>query len=409
MENIRIQSDNEIKHSWFEKRCRQLVFKQFEKLTNAGLTIKEGSNDHYFGDLNAELQSQIIIHEGSTFVDMVKGGSIGAAEAYLSGKWSSNNLVTLIRVFARFQSILDKLEDNKSVFSKIADWLVHRNNRNSMFQAKKNIMAHYDLGNDLYEQFLDDNIVYSSAVFSEPTQSLEQAQLNKFKLICQRLDLKPGESLLEIGTGWGGLAIYAAQHYGVQVTTTTISEQQFQYAKERVNQLGLSDSVTLLKEDYRLLTGTYDKVVSIEMIEAVGKEYFATYFKKLNSLLKPDGKLLLQAITIADQRFDYYANNVDFIQKYIFPGGCLPSVTVMNQHLTKYTEMVPITLADIGMDYAKTLNHWRDRFQKNWSHIHKLGYDEQFKRLWEYYLCYCEGAFLERRVSTVHLVAQKSV
>ncbi|MDC2889270.1 cyclopropane-fatty-acyl-phospholipid synthase [Psychrosphaera sp. G1-22] len=180
-------------------------------------------------------------------------------------------------------------------------------------------MAHYDLGNDLYEQFLDDNMVYSSAIFSDPDQSLEQAQINKFELICQRLDLKPGESLLEIGTGWGGLAIYAAQHYGVHVTTTTISEQQFDYANNRVNELGLSSKITLLKEDYRLLTGTYDKVVSIEMIEAVGKEYFATYFKKLNSLLKPDGKLLLQAITIADQRFEYYANNVDFIQKYIFP------------------------------------------------------------------------------------------
>lgn len=409
MENISIQSVEVSKLSWFERRCRQLVFDQLSLLSGALLTIREGNDDHHFGDNKAELKAQLTVLSPQVYVKMVKGGSIGAAESFIEGEWSSNNLTQLIRVFARFQSVLDKLENSQSITAKLKNWLVHRNNRNSQIQAKKNIMAHYDLGNILYEQFLDKEMVYSSAIYADDQQTLEQAQIHKFDKICQRLELKPGETLVEIGTGWGGLAVHAAKHYGVHVTTTTISEEQYQFAKNKIEQLGLTNQITLLKDDYRDLTGQYDKLVSIEMIEAVGKEYFSTFFSQLNRLLKPQGKMLIQAITIADQRFEHYTKNVDFIQKYIFPGGCLPSVTVMSQHLTKYTDMVPEALYDIGLHYAKTLEEWRQRFNANWDKISQHGYDETFKRLWLYYLCYCEGAFLEQRVSTVHFVARKSV
>ena len=285
--------------------------------------------------------------------------------------------------------------------------MLHRGNRNSQAGSKKNILAHYDLGNELYSRFLDPEMMYSSAIYPQEDASLAQAQLHKLSTICQRLELKASDHLLEIGTGWGGLAIYAAQEYGCKVTTTTISDAQHAYAKSRIEQLGLGDKITLLKRDYRELTGEYDKLVSIEMIEAVGFEYLPSFFKQCNQRLKPGGKLLIQSITIADQRFDYYKQNVDFIQRYIFPGGFLPSVTVLTQNLTQHTELVTESISDIGLDYAKTLAHWREAFLNAWSELTQFGYDEKFKRLWLYYFAYCEGAFLERSTSTVHLLARK--
>lgn len=407
MENIKVQLQTTFELTWFQTRCRNLLMGQLNKLTGACLTIREDSNQEVFGDPDASLNADIRVNDARAYTSMVTGGSIGAAEAFVEGWWTTSNLTHVIQVFARFQDVLDSVESGMNLFNKIGNWWQHRTNRNSATQAKKNIMAHYDLGNELYKRFLDKEMVYSSAVYANQSQSLEEAQLNKFDLICQRLELQEGENLLEIGTGWGGLAIYAAKNYGVNVTTTTISDQQHAYVQARLEKEGLTEKVTLLKQDYRLLEGQYDKLVSVEMIEAVGKEYFATFFRKCNSLVKSGGKLLLQAITIADQRFDYYANNVDFIQKYIFPGGCLPSVTVMAQQLTKHTNFVTESLFDIGLDYAKTLEEWRVRFEQKWPELQKLGYDQKFKRLWLFYLCYCEGAFLEKRTSTVHLVARK--
>ncbi|MFT5529619.1 MAG: cyclopropane-fatty-acyl-phospholipid synthase, partial [Alteromonadaceae bacterium] len=222
-----------------------------------------------------------------------------------------------------------------------------------------------------------------------------------------KLSLCEGEHLLEIGTGWGGLAIYAAQNYGCKVTTTTISDAQFDYAKSKIDELSLGDKITLLKEDYRNLTGSFDKVVSIEMIEAVGYEYLPSFFQQCNDRLKEGGKLLIQSITIADQRFDYYKNNVDFIQRYIFPGGFLPSINILSQHITSHSSLVIESLDDIGLDYARTLADWRTNFLSSWPNLSTLGYDNTFKRLWLYYFAYCEGAFLERSTSTVHLVARK--
>jgi cyclopropane-fatty-acyl-phospholipid synthase len=395
--------------SWFDKRCRSIVHSVFEKINYGKLEIVEGSKHYYFPDkVNSdEIQGKILIHDESIYQDFVKGGSIGVAEAFIAGKWSSPNLTNVIRIFAKAQQQTDKLEAKKSWGNRIKNTLSHWQNRNTQSGSKRNILAHYDLGNELYTRFLDAEMMYSSAIYPTETSSLEQAQNYKLKTICERLSLNKNDHLLEIGTGWGGLAIYAAKHYGCRVTTTTISDAQYQYTEARIQKLGLSNQITLLKEDYRDLTGGYDKVVSIEMIEAVGYEFLPSFFKQCNDRLKPGGKLLIQAITIADQRFDYYKNNVDFIQKYIFPGGFLPSVNILSQHITEHSNLVVESLDDIGLDYAKTLNDWRINFLNSWSELTQFGYDDNFKRLWLYYFAYCEGAFLERSTSAVHLVARK--
>ncbi|WP_448211705.1 class I SAM-dependent methyltransferase [Colwellia sp. MEBiC06753] len=394
--------------SWVINRCRQLVFKIFAQLPSGKLEIIEQGQSFEFGDTkHSDVTAQIIINHQQTYVALVKGGSIGAAEAYIDKQWDSPDLTAVIRVFARAQQVTDRFEKYVSWLTKIKNKLFHFRNRNSEQGSKKNILAHYDLGNELYTRFLDKEMMYSSAIYPSEEASLEQAQLHKLEQICQRLELKASDHLLEIGTGWGGLAIYAAKNYGCKVTTTTISDAQHAYAENRVNQLGLSDRITLLKQDYRNLTGQFDKVVSIEMIEAVGYQYMNSFFEQCNDRLKPGGKLLIQAITIADQRFDHYLNNVDFIQRYIFPGGFLPSINLMADKITQNTNMVIESLADIGLDYAKTLADWRGRFLNSWPELTEFGYDEPFKRLWLFYLAYCEGAFLERSISTVHLVARK--
>jgi cyclopropane-fatty-acyl-phospholipid synthase len=395
--------------NWLDKRCRSLVFSVFAKINYGQIELVDHTQCFLFPEFveNNSLMGRINIHDSSVYRDFVKGGSIGVAEAYIAGKWSSPNLTTVIRIFARAQQEIDSIEKQKPWLTKLKYALLHRGNRNSQAGSKKNILAHYDLGNELYSRFLDPEMMYSSAIYPNEEASLEQAQVHKMSTICQRLDLTADDHLLEIGTGWGGLAIYAAQHYGCRVTTTTISDAQHAYAKDRIEQLGLTEKITLLKQDYRDLTGEYDKLVSIEMIEAVGFEYLPSFFKQCNARLKPGGKLLIQSITIADQRFEHYKHNVDFIQRYIFPGGFLPSVTVLTGHLTEYTDLVTESINDIGLDYAKTLAHWREAFLKSWPELKPFGYDEKFKRLWLYYLAYCEGAFLERSTSTVHLVARK--
>jgi cyclopropane-fatty-acyl-phospholipid synthase len=397
--------------SWFGQAkvsvARQLVLAKLQKITDACIEIHEEGSVQLLGCPQASLWGVIDVHDSSMYLDFVKGGSIGAAEAYIGGKWSSPDLTALIQVFARCQAQLDSLEQQKTWLAKYKHQWFHRSKKNSKGQARDNILAHYDLGNQLYTRFLDKQMMYSSAIYSDGADNLEDAQIHKLDTICRRLELKPGEHLIEIGTGWGGLAIHAASKYGCRVTTTTISDAQYEYAKARIAELKLRDKITLLKKDYRDLTGQYDKLVSIEMIEAVGHEYFDTFFNQCNRLLKSGGKMLLQAITIADQRFEHYKNNVDFIQRYIFPGGCLPSIGVLSRHIGKDTDMVIEQLHDIGLHYARTLKDWRERFEANWHQLKALGYDERFKRMWLYYLQYCEGAFLERATSTVHLVARK--
>ena len=394
---------------WIHKYSRKVIFALLDKLYYGQLELVENHHHHYFPQCpeHNAIRGTLVIHDPSAYYDIVKGGSIGAAEAFIAGKWSSPNLTNVIRIFAKAQQHTDKLEANKSWFNQLKNALAHWKNKNTTAGSKRNILAHYDLGNELYTRFLDKEMMYSAAIYPTNTATLAEAQQHKLQTICEKLELTEHDHLLEIGTGWGGLAIYAAQNYGCHVTTTTISDAQHQYAYDRIKALGLTNKINLLKKDYRELTGTYDKVVSIEMIEAVGFQFLPSFFKQCNSRLKSGGKLLLQSITIADQRFSHYKNNVDFIQRYIFPGGFLPSITELNKHLTKHTDLVTEHIEDIGLDYARTLADWRSNFLAAWPELVQLGYDEQFKRLWLYYLGYCEGAFLERSTSTIQLVARK--
>lgn len=388
-------------------KYKSLIFKVLEQLEGARLEIIEGDNHSVFGDRSASLSGRIVVHDLSFYRDVVTGGSIGASEAYLDGKWTSPNLTRVIQIMAKNQSQLDELDSKTLWLSKFKNLLLRKKNANTEDGSKRNILAHYDIGNNLYERFLDPSMQYSSAIYSQEALTLEQAQQNKMRTICERLDLSETDHVVEIGTGWGGLAIYMAQHYGCRVTTTTISDAQYALAKQRIIKHGLEDKITLLKQDYRKLTGQFDKLVSIEMIEAVGHEYMQTFFETCSNLLKPTGKMLVQAITIADGRYEKYRKNVDFIQKYIFPGGCLPSVSVMSNHLASHTDLVIHEIDDIGLHYARTLHDWKMAFDDRWDELKALGYSEEFKRLWTFYFCYCEGAFLERVISTHHIVARK--
>lgn len=389
------------------KSYRNLIFALLGKLDNASIEIYESEQHYLLGDRHAELSATLTVVDATFYQDVIKNGSIGAAEAFVDGKWHSPDLTKVIQVMARNQSELDKIENKVQWLTKLKNLLLRRKNANTEQGSKRNILAHYDLGNDLYRRFLDTSMQYSCAIYSEQAHSLAQAQQLKMHTICQRLELNADDHVIEIGTGWGGLAIYIAQHYGCNVTTTTISDAQHRYASEQINRLGLNERITLLKQDYRQLEGQYDKLVSIEMIEAVGHEYLATFFEKCSSLLKPSGKMLVQSITIADRRYDSYRKGVDFIQKYIFPGGCLPSVAVMTEQIAKHTDLVVDEMHDIGLHYARTLHDWKSAFERHWPELIDLGYSEEFKRLWLFYLCYCEGAFIERVISTHHVVARK--
>ncbi|UCX05661.1 SAM-dependent methyltransferase [Shewanella glacialimarina] len=385
--------------------AKKILLRALAHLAEGQLTIVDASQSHVFGHPESDIHATMQVLHPGFYRQVVFGGSIGAGEAYIQGHWSSPDLTKVVQIFARNLALLDNIERYFSWLSNGLNRVKHIFNRNSQAGSKRNILAHYDLGNDMYQQFLDPEMMYSSAIYPASDASLAEAQLHKLDTICQRLDLKPGQTLLEVGTGWGALAIYAAKHYGVLVTTTTISDAQYDYALSRVKSEGLSDKVTLLKQDYRELTGVYDRVVSIEMIEAVGHEYLPGFFEKLQHMLKPEGRLLIQAITIADQRYNSYRKSVDFIQRYIFPGGCLPSISEMSRHIANKTDMVIWSLDDIGLDYARTLKHWHDNFDMAKSTITKLGYGDDFIRMWKFYLSYCEGGFLERATSTVHLTA----
>ena len=388
-------------------QSRRIIFALLSQLKDAQLELIETHDSHFFGNENTDLKGQIVIHDLSFYQDVLANGSIGAAEAFLDSKWTSPDLTKVIQVMARNSMELDKIERNMRWLSKLKNLFLRRKNINSEQGSKRNILAHYDIGNDLYQGFLDTSMQYSSAIYNDKAQNLSQAQINKMKTICERLSLTANDHVVEVGTGWGGLAIYMAQNYGCKVTTTTISDAQFDYAQKQVNELGLEDKITLLKQDYRKLSGQYDKLVSIEMIEAVGHEFLPTFFSTCSNLLKPSGKMLIQSITIADTRYEQYRKGVDFIQKYIFPGGCLPSIAEMSRHFEKSTDMVIHQINDIGLHYARTLDDWKQAFEKEWEQLKQLGYNEEFKRLWLFYFSYCEGAFLERVISTHHIVARK--
>jgi cyclopropane-fatty-acyl-phospholipid synthase len=382
---------------------KKVVFSLLKKLTDGHIRLIENGQEVSFGNSDANIKATVCVHDQKAYSRILWGGSIGAGEAYVEGMWSSDNLVDVIRLFSRNLATLEKHEQRFGFLLNIVNMFKHRSNRNSKEGSRTNIAAHYDLSNEMYEVFLDKAMQYSSAIFPHETTTLEEAQQHKLKTICESLDLSENDHLLEIGTGWGGLACYAAQNYGCQVTTTTISEAQFDLAQKRINDADLHQKITLLKKDYRDLTGEYSKIVSIEMIEAVGHKFMPTYFGMLDKLLKPGGKSFIQAITMNDQRYDSYVNNVDFIQRNIFPGGHLPSVSVICDLVKNNTNMYMKQLSDYRIDYARTLSAWRATFLANREAIQSLGFSDDFIRLWDYYFCYCEGGFRESAIGLAHI------
>jgi cyclopropane-fatty-acyl-phospholipid synthase len=347
------------------------------------------------------------VHDAQFYGDVAFGGSVGAGEAYMRGCWSSTQMVDLVRLFVLNLDALDGLEGGLARFTSPLRKAIHALRRNSRNGSRRNIAAHYDLGNDFFRLMLDDTLMYSAATFEHAGQSLYDAQIARLDHICRKLELKPDDHLLEIGTGWGGLALHAARNYGCRVTTTTISREQRKLARERVHEAGLEQRVEVLCEDYRDLTGTYDKLVSIEMIEAVGARYLDTYFRKCSSLLKPTGAMLLQAITLQDQYYAKALKSVDYIQRFVFPGSFIPSVNAISDSVSRVTDMKLFNLEDIGPHYAPTLRLWRERFFANLKRVKDLGYPDSFVRLWEFYLCYCEGGFAERQLGDVQMLLTK--
>lgn len=394
---------------WVAGFAKSQILSHLQRLTEGSLSLKDGDELHHFGQdaADAFINANIQVHDARFYGEIAFGGSIGAGEAYMLGYWSTNNLTDVIRLMCINQSVMDNLEGGYQWLTKPIMRVLHWLNSNTTEGSRKNIAAHYDLGNSLFELFLDPTMMYSSAIFNDSTPTLQSASELKLKTICDKLDLQPSDHVLEIGTGWGGFAIYAASHYGCKVTTTTISQQQYQLAKQRVETAGLNDKITLLLDDYRHLQGQYDKLVSIEMIEAVGYQFYVTYFAKVSALLKPTGLALIQAITIADQRYESAKKSVDFIQRYIFPGSCIPSNTAMLNSVTNKTDLRLYDLEDIGPHYATTLRMWRENFFAKIDQVRKLGYSEEFIKMWEFYLCYCEGGFEERALGDVHLLLAK--
>lgn len=389
---------------------RRAVLGRLAKLESGQLTVVDRSGAFEFGQVGAcGLTATINVYDRRFYREVVVGGGIGAAEAYIRGHWDSPDLTTAMRVLAQNDQVLAGVETGAARLVRplraAANWL----RRNTRTGSKRNISAHYDLSNDFFALMLDPTMTYSSGVFPSSTATLEEASIEKYDRICRKLQLAPEDHVLEIGTGWGGFAEHAVKNYGCQVTTTTISDEQHAYAKQRFQQAGIADRVSLLKDDYRDLRGQYDKLVSIEMIEAVGEKFLPGYFAKCSELLKPQGMMCLQAITIPDHRYDSYRRSVDFIQRYIFPGGFLPSMGAMANSIGRGTDFRFLHVEDFAPHYAETLAHWRRNFWKEIEAVRSLGFDERFVRTWHYYLCYCEAGFRERQIGVSQLTLTKPV
>ncbi|KEY59739.1 cyclopropane-fatty-acyl-phospholipid synthase family protein [Serratia sp. DD3] len=387
---------------------RQVLFRLLSQIKGGGLTLHEGNQQFCFGEMTAARQAVVVIHSPSVYRRLFSGGSIAAAETWMDGEWDSPDLTSVLEILAQNSTVMDQLENGFKWLNKPFARLQHWFNRNNRDQAKQNIAAHYDLGNDFYRSFLDESLLYSSALFSTGINDLPSAQVAKMARLCEQLALTADDHLLEIGTGWGALAEYAARHFGCRVTTTTLSQAQYDYSTKRIAQAGLTEQVTVLLKDYRDLDGEFDKIVSVEMIEAVGEAFLPVFFRSCQQRLRPGGKMVLQAITIQDQRYKQYSQSVDFIQRYIFPGGFLPSISALSNVMTHHTDFVIRNLFDMGIDYAQTLNHWRHRFLHAWPQISKQGFDDHFHRMWLFYLCYCEAGFQARTISAVQMTVERT-
>ena len=394
----------------FDRFLRHRLIEQMAALRHGRLTLRDALGTVVLGEpagVSCDLNLHIDVRDPGFYRAIAGNGSVGAGEAYMDGLWRCDDLVGLVRLLVRNRDLLDGMETGLARLGGLAMRTWHALRRNTRSGSRRNIAAHYDLGNDFFRLFLSSDLMYSSAIWAGEDDTLEAASTRKLDRICRKLDLKPGDHVVEIGTGWGGFAVHAAGRYGCHVTTTTISREQHALAAQRIAEAGLQDHVTLLLEDYRDLTGTYDKLVSIEMIEAIGAQYLDTYFGKLGALLKPDGLALVQAITIEDHRYEQALHSVDFIKRHVFPGSFIPSVAAMMAAKTRASDLQLIQLEDFGLGYARTLQAWRERFMAALPQVRAQGYDERFIGLWEFYLAYCEGGFRERSIGVAQLLMAK--
>jgi len=388
--------------------AKKIFLNTLEHTSGGYLELVCPRETYHFGEPHSPLHAVLAVHDERFFQRAVLGGDTGVGEAYVDGDWSTPDLVSMVRFGVRNIGRLEAGNRVLGMFSRTADFLSHRRKRNTPAGSKRNIAYHYDLGNHFYRLFLDQSLAYSCAYYESADDSLDASQRRKFDVICRKLQLGPHDHLLEIGTGWGGFAAYAAQNYGCRITTTTISRQQYDYALDLFSRLDPScQKIELLFEDYRNLRGGYDKIVSIEMFEAVGYEHYDDYFGACDRLLRSHGSMLLQTITIQEAKFDSYRRQSDWIKKYIFPGAELASVAEILHSLARATRMQAFHLEDIGRHYALTLREWRRRFLANLAEVRQLGFNERFLRMWEYYLAYCEAAFSERYISDVQLLLSK--
>jgi cyclopropane-fatty-acyl-phospholipid synthase len=390
-----------------ERLLRGRLLAQMGQLKGCRLTLNDAVDSVELGtpiDGEEPLRVHLRVLDPRFYRLVAANGSVGAGEAYIEGMWHCDDLVALIRIMVRNRDLLDGMESGLARLGGLAMKAWHALNRNTRSGSRRNIAAHYDLGNNLFGLFLSNDLMYSSAIYADESESLETASTRKLDRICHKLDLSPADHVLEIGTGWGGFAIHAARHYGCRVTTTTISREQFDLATQRVAEAGLGDRIEILLNDYRDLTGRYDKLVSIEMIEAIGAEFMPTYFGAISRLLKDDGMALIQAITIEDHRYAQALKSVDYIKRYIFPGSFIPSVSAMLGAAGQSSDLRLFHLEDIGPSYALTLKAWRERFMGRRSEVIQAGYDERFIRMWEFYLAYCEGGFRERSIGDVQML-----
>ena len=392
-----------------ERFARSAVLARMAGLKRERIVIEDASERIVCGQdaEDAELIVALRVHDRRFYSDLALGGSMGAGEAYIAGSWSTDDLTALVQIMIRNREVMEGIDSGLARLANPARKLLHYFNRNTKSGSQRNIAAHYDLGNEFFELFLDKSLMYSCAIFERPDASLEEAARAKVDRICRKLDLHAHDHLIEIGTGWGGFAIHAAKNYGCRVTTTTISRAQHDYAVKKIAEAGLSGRVTVLFKDYRDLTGQFDKAVSIEMIEAVGHHFLDAYFRKCGELLKPDGMMLLKAITITDREYAGAIRRVDFIKKYIFPGSFIPSVTALCDSITRASDLRLSHLEDLTPNYAETLKHWRLRMFANVEKVRALGYPEEFIRMWEFYLRYCEGGFRERYIGDVQMLLTK--
>ena len=403
-----IASDLSIsKKSFLDNFFKKQFIKNMNNLEKGYMTISIDGKEYFIGDKKSSLSCNFNVIHNSFFTLIGSGGLNGAAEAYALGLWECDDIVALIRILIQNQNVMNKFDSGIASLAKPINKSIHRRRKNTLSGSKKNILAHYDLSNEFYQLWLDDTMTYSCGIFENKDSTMKEASIKKLDSLINKLDVKPGDTILEIGTGWGSFACHAAKEYGCKVVTTTISDSQYDYAKKKISLENLESQVTLLKEDYRNLTGSYDKIVSIEMIEAVGHENIPTYFKKVSELLTNGGKFALQGITYNDQKFDTYKHSVDFINKYIFPGACLISLSQVLDTLKKDTNLILNDLLDITSHYAKTLNIWRENFLGKRDEISSLGFDDNFIRLWEFYLVYCEAGFIEQNIGDYQFLFTK--